>query len=271
MNPEPLILNPEIENEIRLLLTHHFEPIHHERIESYVNSLLAVVDYVSRFQYLQSIIGTQAFCPEARIFVSGFSIGSEMIAARQFGFGKIHGAEVDQFLVTVCRKRLSQFTDMYPVHYDGNSLPYENEQFDVLVSGHIVEHTKIPEFYLKECMRVIAPGGYLFLEFPTRYHYKELHTLLPSFEWLPRLLRNAVLLTLSSRISPLNQPAKERYRRIVTTKLKQISMWQIRYLLMKNGYRPIVLNSMKAAPGIIRCVLQKKPSSCSYPKSKLRD
>jgi hypothetical protein len=110
---------------------------------------------------------------------------------------------------------------------------------------------------LKECMRVIAPGGYLFLEYPTRYHYKELHTLLPSFEWLPRPLRNGILLALSSRISPLNQPSKERYRSIVKTKLKQISMWQIRYMLMKNGYRPIVLNSMKAAPGIIRCVMQK--------------
>jgi ubiquinone/menaquinone biosynthesis C-methylase UbiE len=257
--PESLTLNPEIEKEIRLLLTHHYEPIHHERIESYVDSLLTVVDYASRFQYLQSVIGTDACRPETRIFISGFAVGSEMIAARQFGFGKIHGAEVDHFLLAVCQKRLSQFTDMYPVYYDGNNLPYESEQFDVLVSGHIVEHTRIPELYLKECMRVIVPGGYLFLEFPTRYHHKELHTLLPSFEWLPHPLRNGILLTLSSRISPLNQPSKERYRRIVTTKLKQISMWQIRYLLMKNGYRPIVLNCKKAAPGIIRCILQKKP------------
>jgi ubiquinone/menaquinone biosynthesis C-methylase UbiE len=253
----PLTLDPEIENEIRLLLTNHYEPVYRERTESYVNSLLTIVNYTCRFQYLQSIIGTDACRPETRIFISGFSVGSEMIAARQFGFGKIHGAEVDHFLLAVCQKRLSQFQDMYPVYYDGTTLPYENEQFDVLVSGHIVEHTRIPELYLKECMRVIAPGGYLFLEYPTRYHYKELHTLLPSFEWLPRPLRNGILLALSSRISPLNQPSKERYRSIVKTKLKQISMWQIRYMLMKNGYRPIVLNSMKAAPGIIRCVMQK--------------
>jgi ubiquinone/menaquinone biosynthesis C-methylase UbiE len=256
--PEPLMLNDEVEKEIRLLLRHHYEPVHHERVENYVNSLLTIGDYASRFQYLRSIIGTDACRPETRIFISGFSVGSEMIAARQFGFGKIHGAEVDTFLLTVCQKRVSQFTDMYPVHYDGHHLPYENGQFDVLISGHIVEHTKSPELYLKECMRVIVPGGYLFLEFPTRYHHKELHTLLPSFEWLPRPLRNAILLILSSRISPLNQSAKERYRRIVTTKLKQISMWQIRYLLMKNWYRPIVLNCTKAAPGIIRCILQKE-------------
>ncbi|MCL5807170.1 MAG: methyltransferase domain-containing protein [Deltaproteobacteria bacterium] len=255
---EPLNLNPEVENEIRLLLKDHYESVYHEHTENYVNSLLSLVNYECRYQYLQSVIGNDSFRPESRIFVSGFSVGSEMIVARQFGFGKIYGAEVDLFLVNVCRKRLSQFPDMYPVHYDGNTLPYENEQFDVLVSGHIVEHTRVPELYLKECMRVIASGGYLFLEFPTRYHYKELHTLLPSFEWLPRLLRNGVLLTLSSRISPLNRQKKERFRCIVTTKLKQISMWQIRYLLMKNGYRPIVLNSNKAAPGIIRCVLQKR-------------
>jgi SAM-dependent methyltransferase len=210
--PESLILNHEIENEIRLLLTHRYEPVHHERINSYVNSLLAVDDYASRFQYLQSVIGVDAFQPETRIFISGFSVGSEMIAARQFGFGKIHGAEVDQFLVSVCRKRLCQFPDMYPVHYDGSSLPYESDLFDVLVSGHIIEHTKSPEYYLRECMRVLAPGGHLFLEFPTRYHHRELHTLLPSFEWSPRPLRNAILLILSGRLSPLNQPAKDRYR-----------------------------------------------------------
>ena len=105
----------------------------------------AVADYASRFQYLQSIIGIDACRPETRIFISGFSAGSEMIAARQFGFGKIHGSEVDHFLVAFCQKRLSQFRDMYPVYYDGNNLPYESKKFDVLVSGHIVEHTRNPE------------------------------------------------------------------------------------------------------------------------------
>ena len=254
--PNPLTLEPSIEEEIRTTLVERFRPLYRERVNDHVATLLAVENHVCQFQYLRSVIGSSLFV-STRILISGFSAGSEMIVARQFGFGKIYGVEVDQFCVNVCRSRLRNFSDMYLSLYDGDYLPYAAEQFDVIVSGHVIEHTRNPNLYLQECMRVLVPGGYLFLEFPTRYHYIELHTGLPSFEWLPRAVRDIIIRVLSSRLSPLPSDVKARYNSIVTTCLQQISLSGIKRLLKKANYTPIVLDSTMAVPGIIRCVTQK--------------
>lgn len=252
-------LDIAVEDEIRALLVQHFAPIYHDRADSYVAMILAIDHYVSRFQYLQTVIGSGIVLVETRILISGFGVGSEMIAARQFGFGKVCGVEVDRFLVSACESRLRYLPDTYPTYYDGDYLPYDDAQFEVVASGHVIEHTRSPELYLQECMRVLIPHGYLSLEFPTRYHRTELHTQLPSFEWLPRPIRNATIRILSDRFSPLNTETKSRYHSIISTNLQQISMGGIQRMLKRIAYPFAILNHVEAAPGIIRCVIQKGP------------
>jgi len=188
---------------------------------------------------------------------SGFSVGSEMLVANQYSFGEVHGVEVDQFLVSTAQRRLSYFQNMFPAYYDGDILPFPDNHFEVVASGHIIEHTRSPKLYLHECIRVLKSGGYLNLEFPHRYHIRELHTLLPSFEWLPRPLRNRVILLLSSRFSPLKDETKSRYRSIVDTNLQQISLGGVKQILRKLDHPAVVIQSTEMTPGIIRCVIQK--------------
>ncbi|HEV7472636.1 MAG TPA: class I SAM-dependent methyltransferase [Pyrinomonadaceae bacterium] len=184
-----------------------------------------------------------------------------MITARQFGFGPIFGVEVEEFWVTICRSRLRYLPEMFPSHYDGETLPYSSEEFQVLASGHVIEHTDSPERYLRECMRVLAPGGFLSLEFPNRYHHTELHTQLPSFEWLPGPLRNTIMAALSSKLSPLRKDVKRRYSDILVTHLKQISVGGVNRLLKRIGGQYSVLNSIRAMPGVTRCVIRKDSSA----------
>ncbi len=184
-------------------------------------------------------------------------MGSEMIMARQFGFGKVYGVEVEQILLDATKIRLTQFTDMYPLLYDGKSLPYEDGQFNVVASGHVVEHTGDPRYYLQEVLRVLAPGGYLYLEFPHRYYYVELHTQLPSFEWLPWKLRDAVLRILSSKNSPLREEAKSRYLSIVTTNLQQISLGGVMRMIRTTGYSAKLMGRTHPAPGILSSVIRR--------------
>ena len=72
-----------------------------------------------------------------------------------------------------------------------------------------------------KCMRILKTGGHLSLEFPNRFYYIELHTKLPSLEWMPRNIRDAALKMLSARFSPLSASVKVRYLSIVTTMLQQ--------------------------------------------------
>jgi ubiquinone/menaquinone biosynthesis C-methylase UbiE len=250
-------LDANIEAEIRRVLIEYYKPGYKERVENYVDTSLATEHLCGRFLYSKSIIGEDFFNSRSTILVSGFGMGSEMIMARQFGFGKVYGVEVEQILVDTTKRRLSQFSDMYPSLYDGKTLSYEDGQFNYVASGHVIEHTGDPRIYLHEVMRVLAPGGYLFLEFPHRYYKTELHTQLPSFEWLPKSWRNFTLGILSSEFSPLSENVKLRYESIVTTNLQQISMGGVMRMLYKTGYPAKLINKAKAAPGITRCVIRR--------------
>ncbi len=250
-------LDPNIEAEVRAMLIAHYAPSYKERVESYINSGLATDHYTQRFLYLRSVIRDEIFKSDSAILISGFGFGSELIMARQFGFGKVYGVEVEQILVDVAKMRVRNYSDIYPAFYNGSQLSYEDGQFEVVASGHVVEHTGDPGYYLQEVLRVLVPGGYLYLEFPERYHKTELHTQLPSVEWMPWKVRNLTLRIISSKISPLRGDVKSRYASIVSTNLQQVSMGGVMRMLHRTGYRTKLINKELAAPGITRCVIQR--------------
>jgi len=61
--------------------------------------------------------------------------------------------------------------------YDGRSLPFEAETFDVVGSFNVLEHTDQPARFLAECARVVKSGGHLivvcpnFLAVTNGYHH----------------------------------------------------------------------------------------------------
>ena len=210
------------EDAARTMLVERYKSSYGDQVKEKVELLLKLDGYTSRFKWLQSIL-KESISSLHNIMISGYGAGSEMIVARRFGFQEIHGVEVDPALLDVTKTRLTELQEMYPALYDGVTLPYKDEQFDLLVSGHIIEHTESPKDYLHEVMRVLKTGGFLYIEFPSRYHIIELHTGLLSFEWLPTSLRNLILKSLSSPRSFLSPQIKSKYNSILTTGLKQIS------------------------------------------------
>lgn len=208
----------------------------------------------SRFAYLFALLPPQLFGSSSRALISGTAAGSEMLVAKKSGFGEVHGTEVEAVYIDICKTRFQSLPGLYPVLYDGKRLPYEDGFFDLVVSGHIIEHTEDPFAYLGEHLRVLKRGGYLYLEFPTRFHHTELHTNLPSFEWLPTPLRDASLRTLGSRLSPLPNGVKTRYNTIVDTRLKQISLGKVRRWLGRIDPEARILDSGRAARGVIRSI-----------------
>lgn len=250
-------LDAHNEAEVRKMLVDYYTPSYQERVEGFVDTSLAIDPFADRFLYLRSVIGEGCFTDRAVTLVSGFGMGSEMIMGRDFGLGKIYGVEVEQGLVDIIKKRLVNFADMYPDFYEGENLPYGNGMFSLVTSGHVIEHTSRPDFYLQEIMRVVSPGGFLFLEFPNRYYWKEPHTHQLSFEWLPKVPRDHVLNLISSKYFPLSGKAKQRYHSIVSTHLQPVSLGSIKQMLSKSGYSTTIIDYKRAAPGIYRCVIRR--------------
>ena len=77
------------------------------------------------------------------------------------------------------------------VRGDGLSLPFKPDHFDLVLSHSVIEHVHSPEDYLRECFRVLRPGGVLFLSTPPYYssagsHLARLKIPIPYQLLLPR-------------------------------------------------------------------------------------
>ena len=164
----------------------------------------------SRFTPWTQEVGRYRTLTGAAVLSSGCGSAGDLLVFLQQGAAMAYGIEVDLGLARLARQRFVD-TDFEPaVHidvYNGLTLPYADNSFDIVFSMHVIEHTQDPERYLIEVCRVLKPGGVVFLDVPNRYYKYEQHTLIPYVHWPPTKLRNVILRTLlakplGSRLSP---------------------------------------------------------------------
>jgi len=53
----------------------------------------------------------------------------------------------------------------------GESLPYDDETFDVVFADNVLEHLEQPELVFREACRVLKPGGVFLAKTPNKRHY----------------------------------------------------------------------------------------------------
>lgn len=207
-----------------------------------------------RIEWLRSVSPRPVFESSTKVLVSGAGAGSEMLAARKFGAGYVAGLEVDQALVEVARARLAAVGDMTVLLYDGNESPVRDGAFDFVLSGHVIEHTRRPKDYLLELLRVCGSGGVVFLEFPSRYHKRELHTGLVSAEWLPLVLRNLAYRIVTATPVGVDSEVRRRAdlvrRTLMPVSLREVKRWSA-------GGSGRVIAWQVPVPGVIRCAILK--------------
>jgi SAM-dependent methyltransferase len=248
--------DPQNEAACRARLIEYLTRVGQIPVERNVEELFSLESGMSdRFNYFTPRMPKSA---RRRLLVSGCAAGSEMIIARSYGFQEVIGTEVVKEYVDITRQRLRAQDGFDVFLYDGENLPFASESFTAVVSGHIIEHTPSPYHYLKEHMRVLGPGGVAFLEFPNRYHPIELHTGLPSLEYLPRPLRALGLRYCASKFSLFEESKRKRYNDILQT-LQPVSVWQIRAYLLRMGYETAkVVHNYAPVPGYTRMLILKK-------------
>lgn len=52
-----------------------------------------------------------------------------------------------------------------------NTIPYEDNRFDVVFSDNVLEHVANPEAVFREISRVLKPGGVFLAKTPNKWHY----------------------------------------------------------------------------------------------------
>jgi len=69
------------------------------------------------------------------------------------------------------------------------TLPFEDGQFDVVISNHVIEHVGDEAdqlHHLTEIRRVMKPDGLLYLAVPNKWRIIEPHYRIPALSWLPK-------------------------------------------------------------------------------------
>lgn len=128
-----------------------------------------------------------------KILDCGSGIGGTAIVFADSG-ADVTGVEVERELHDIAIKQ-GEFSKSKAkfILYDGNVLPLNDHSFDSAISVSVLEHTSDPKLYINEILRVLKPGGKLYLAFPNRLWPKETHTGLWLVTYLPLFLIDRVV------------------------------------------------------------------------------
>ncbi len=120
---------------------------------------------LSRIGPLREIVGGGVLWLEARekgrLLDVGCGNGSLLVQMRQLGWD-VAGIEPDGKAVSVARERFG--LEVFQGSLEEAKFP--NEHFDAITMNHVIEHVQDPIGLLKECRRVIKPGGKIIVVTP---------------------------------------------------------------------------------------------------------
>lgn len=98
------------------------------------------------------------------------------------------GCEIGKKEVVATREILKEVGVKIPVIlYDGNHLPFADNNFDIVTSVEVYEHVDKPQVMLKEIKRVLKPGGILLISTANKLWPIEPHYHLPFLSLLPKM------------------------------------------------------------------------------------
>jgi len=115
-----------------------------------------------------------------------------------FGFGDAAGIDIDP-IYAKAGEEYAQIKNIDAKFYTGfaESMPFQTNYFDYVVSSDVFEHVKNVEKTMAECLRVLKPNGKLYLVFPQFYQPLAAHfefiTNMPALQWFfpPGVLSDA--------------------------------------------------------------------------------
>lgn len=93
----------------------------------------------------------------------GCSTGIFLEEARRWGLRDIKGLEISRYAIVQTRKK-----GLKAHLYDGKNIPFKDKSFKTIFCFEVIEHIprKDANYLIKECYRVLAPGGRLLIFAP---------------------------------------------------------------------------------------------------------
>ena len=112
------------------------------------------------------------------------------------------GVDIDSTIMEEARDKGIKATF---ANLDEAPLPFGDSAFDCVHAGDVLEHVFSPDNILRECHRVLRPGGYVVLTTPNLASWRNRLGLL--FGWQPLGSEVSTVIHLGNPFSPVGQPA----------------------------------------------------------------
>jgi SAM-dependent methyltransferase len=98
----------------------------------------------------------------SKILDVGCAGGSLIMSVRSAGFNDVHGIDVSKKAINECRKKgLTGLTLT-----DAQKMDLDSRKFDIVIASDVLEHIRDDDAALRECFRVLKPGGRLIIFVP---------------------------------------------------------------------------------------------------------
>jgi ubiquinone/menaquinone biosynthesis C-methylase UbiE len=121
-----------------------------------------------------------------KILDIGSGKGGFLIDAAKAGLDA-YGIEVCKEYIDISNKKAEeQHVTLNIVKGVGESLPFEDEVFDLINLSEVIEHVESPDMLLSEISRVLKIGGYVYISVPSRFSWYDTHYHLLFLNWMPR-------------------------------------------------------------------------------------
>jgi SAM-dependent methyltransferase len=144
-----------------------------------------------------------------------FTGGRSVAWAERYGCAELVGIDVATHFAAAARQFASaRGTPARFLVARSETLPFPDETFDAVLSSDVFEHVQDVEGTLRECHRVLRPGGRMFVVFPGFYHPLEHHlSLVTGVPGIHYLFSPAVLVRAYNAIVDERGPEDRWYRR----------------------------------------------------------
>lgn len=117
-----------------------------------------------------------------KILEIGCGNGQLWLENKSFIAGDIVISDISQGMVNDAKENTQILNNISYQCFDCQSMPYEDNTFDIIIANHVLFYVKDIDRALMEIKRVLKPGGYLYCTAYGRNHMREITDLVKEYD-----------------------------------------------------------------------------------------